>query len=239
VSGARGELEILPDPPALAERVAQWITDLTRVRNGDFAVALSGGSTPRLLYRALASNRFAKDFPWPRVQWFWGDERFVPLDDPNSNYHMAWTEMLSRVPVPVSRIHAIPTEGFSVEQSARAYETELKEFYGAERLDPKRQLFDLVLLGLGSDGHTASLFPGSSVLEERERWTAAVTDRTPERITLTYGALENSAHTAFLVSGAEKHAALHGLLKGDQRLPAARLHPGGELRFFVDAAAMS
>jgi 6-phosphogluconolactonase len=237
VSTTRKDLEVLRDPRALARRVAHWMADLARAKDGDFAVALSGGSTPRLLYEALASDRFASDFPWGRVHWFWGDERFVPPNDPSSNYYMAWTAMLSRVPVPTSHIHAIPTEGLSAEQSAIAYETELKNFYGSDRLDPERAFFDLVLLGLGTDGHTASLFPASWALEERERWTAAVADRTPERITLTYAALESSTHTAFLVTGAEKRAPLRGLLEGEQNLPAARLRPRGELCFFVDAAA--
>jgi 6-phosphogluconolactonase len=237
VSTLRGELEILRDPQTLGERVARWMTDLACAGNGDFAVALSGGSTPRLLYRALASDRFAGQFPWSRAHWFWGDERFVPPNDPMSNYHMTWTEMLSHAPIPDTHIHAIPTEGLSANQSAIAYEIELQAFYGAHRLDPERPLFHLVLLGLGVDGHTASLFPGSTALEERNRWTAAITDQRPERITLTYAALESSAHAAFLVSGAEKRIPLRGLLNGEQDFPAARLRPRGELRFFVDAAS--
>ena len=237
MSTTRGELEILPDPQALAERVAQWMTDLACTENGDFAVALSGGSTPRILYRTLASDRFATDFPWSRAHWFWGDERFVQPNDPMSNYQMTWTEMLSHAPVPDSHIHAIPTGSLSAKQSAIAYEMELQAFYGAHRLNPERPLFHLVLLGLGVDGHTASLFPGSPALMEHDRWTAAVADRKPERITLTYATLESSAHTAFLVTGAEKRVPLRGLLNGEQDLPAARLRPRGELRFFVDAAA--
>jgi 6-phosphogluconolactonase len=237
VSTPRGELEILRDPQTLGERVARWMTDLACAGHGNFAVALSGGSTPRLLYRALASDRFARDFPWSRVHWFWGDERCVPPSDLMSNYHMTWTEMLSHAPIPDSHIHPIPTEGLFAEQSALAYEAELRAFYGADRLGPERPLFHLVLLGLGVDGHTASLFPGSPALDERDRWTAAVADKTPERITLTYAALESSAYTAFLVSGAEKRAALRGLVNGEQGFPAARLRPQGELRIFVDAAA--
>jgi len=232
-----GRAVIEADADAAAHRAARWLAERIAAAPARFRLALSGGSTPRLLYRLLASDRVRID--WTRLELFWGDERFVPANDPLSNSHMAWTAMLSRVSVLASRVHAIPTEGLSVEQSASVYETELQKFYGGDRLDPERPLFDLVLLGLGIDGHTASLFPGSPALEEREHWTAPVTTQRPKRITLTCTALESSAHMAFLVTGAEKRAPLRGLLNGEQDLPAARLHPRGELRFFVDAAAAS
>lgn len=237
MNALNSQFEVLRDPATLALRVARWMTDLARAKKGEFAVALSGGSTPQALYQALASDGLARRFPWALVHWFWGDERLVPHQDPLSNYHMAWAAMLAHVPVPATNIHAIPTEGVSAEESARAYERALREFYGADRLDPARPLFDLVLLGLGVDGHTASLFPQSAALDDREHWAAAVQTHTPARITLTYPALESSAHTAFLVTGTEKRSILRGLLEGRQDLPAARLRPTGELRFFVDTAA--
>jgi 6-phosphogluconolactonase len=152
-----------------------------------------------------------------------------------SNYRMASDAMLSRAPG--ARIHRMSTEGMTVAEAARAYERDLKRYYGRERLEPGRPLFDLVLLGLGSDGHTASLFPGSPALEEREHWTAPIEDRDPARITLTYPALESSAHAAFLVTGPDKRAALRGLLNGEPGLPASHLHPEGMLHIFADAAA--
>jgi len=237
MNAVTGQFEVLRDPAALAIRVAQWMTGLARAKKGEFAVALSGGSTPRVVYQALAGNGLAKRFPWALVHWFWGDERFVPHEDPLSNYHMAWSAMLAHVPVPEANIHPVPTEGLGVEEAAGAYEATLKRFYGADRLDPERPLFDVVLLGLGVDGHTASLFPQSPVLEVADRWVAPVESQKPPRITLTYPALESSSHTAFLVTGTEKRSILRGLLQGDRKLPASRLQATGELRFFVDTAA--
>jgi 6-phosphogluconolactonase len=230
--------EILPDLEALAQRVAGWLLAAARVDEGAFAVALSGGATPRRLYEVLAEPPYRDAFPWARVHLFWGDERFVPHNEPLSNYRMVREALLSRVPIPDANIHAIPTEGLSPEEAAAVYERELKAFYGADRLDPARPLFDVVLLGLGPDGHTASLFPGSAVLSERDRWVAAVLDAKSEaRITLTYPALESSRRTAFLVAGSEKRAILARFRAGDEALPAARLRASGTLVVFADAAA--
>jgi 6-phosphogluconolactonase len=233
------KLEILADPEALARRVADWLLAAATAKDGVFAVALSGGSTPRRLYEHLAGLPYRDGFPWSRTHWFWGDERFVPHDDALSNYRMVREALLSRVPIPAINIHPIPTEGVSPEAAASAYERELKSFYGAERLDPARPLFDMMLLGLGPDGHTASLFPGTAVLAERDRWVAAVVGAKSEaRITLTYPALESSRHAAFLVAGKEKRAIFGRLRRGDDTLPAARLHPTGALRIFCDEAAV-
>lgn len=234
MSAPRAEIEILADPAALAERVADWMARIVRPKKERVAICLSGGSTPHLLYRTFATR---KRIPWRRVHWFWGDERFVPPGDPMSNFHMAETALLSRAPVPASNIHPVRTEGVTPAGSAALYEAELQSFYGAARLEPARPLFDVTLLGLGIDGHTASLFPGSPALEERTRWTAAVEGQTPRRVTLTYPALGSSAHVAFLVAGAEKRRVLRELWQGDSNLPAARLRPEGQLHFFVDAAA--
>jgi 6-phosphogluconolactonase len=199
---------------------------------------LSGGSTPRRLYQLLASPPRLEAFPWTHVHWFWGDERFVPPDDPASNYRMTREAMLSHAPVPADHIHPMPTVGLSPEAAAETYERTLKDFYGADTLDPGRPLFDLNLLGLGTNGHTASLFPGMPVLEERQRWVGTMHD--PEagtRLTLTYPVLESSRETVFLVAGAGKKAVLHKVLAGDQAQPAARLRPHGTLRFLADRAA--
>ena len=233
-------MEVLADPAALAERVADLLSVLATAKGGTFAVALSGGSTPRTLYQRLAEAPYRDTFPWSRVHWFWGDERFVPQDDTLSNYRMVREAMLSHVPVPAGNIHAVPTEGTTPEAAAVAYERDLQTFYGAERLDPARPLFDVVLLGLGEDGHTASLFPGTSVLEERKKWVAAVIGAKSEaRITMTYPVLDSTRHAAFLVAGKEKAAILARLRRGDDALPAAHIRPlGGGLHIFADAAAV-
>jgi 6-phosphogluconolactonase len=234
VSPAGAEIEVLADPPALADRVADWLVTLARRSRKRFSVALSGGSTPRLLYQELARRQ---DFPWRRAHWFWGDERFVPAGDPMSNYRMAFHTMLGPACVPPSRIHPFRTQDVTPAESAAEYEKDLLAYYGSAALKPGRPLFDVTLLGLGVDGHTASLFPGSRALDERGCLAVAVTGPNPRRLTLTYSALESSAHVAFLVTGVEKRKILRRLWQGDRELPAARLRPEGKLRFFVDAAA--
>jgi 6-phosphogluconolactonase len=230
-------VEVAKDPEALAQRAARWITDLAAVGHDRVAICLSGGSTPRRLYQLLAESPYRDALPWDRIHWFWGDERFVPWDLPDSNYGMVHAALLGVVPVPPGNIHGIPTTGTPADAAA-AYERVLKSYYGSERLDPTRPLFDIQILGLGPDGHTASLIPGTSVLEERHRWVAEVIGGRPEpRITLTYPALESSRHTAFLVAGADKRETLSRALAGDQALPAARIRPVGELIWFVDEAA--
>jgi len=232
------KLEILADPKALSRRVAEWMLDLATAKDGIFAVCLSGGSTPQTLYEYLAEPPYHDRFPWPRTHWFWGDERFVPHNDALSNYRMVHETLLSRAPIPAINTHPILTEGISPEAGASAYGGELKSFYGAEHLDPVRPLFDLNLLGLGLDGHTASLFPGNMVLAERDKWVAAVVGAKPEvRITLTYPPLESSRYVAFLVTGTEKRAIFDRLRRGDDSLPAARVRPTGTLWMFTDAAA--
>jgi 6-phosphogluconolactonase len=235
---SNAKLEILDDPQTLSRRVADWMLEVARAKDGVVAIALSGGSTPKILYERLAAPPYRDVFPWSRTHWFWGDERFVPHDDELSNYRMVQQAMLSRAPIPATNVHAVPTEGISPEAAAAAYERELKAFYGAEFLDPDRPLFDVTLLGLGPDGHTASLFPGTAVLMERERWVAAVVGAKSEaRITLTYPALESSRNAAFLVTGKEKREMFSRLRQGDDKLPAAHVHLAGALWLFADAAA--
>jgi 6-phosphogluconolactonase len=233
------KLEILADPEALSHRVADWLLEMVTAKGGIFAINLSGGSTPRRLYERLAAPPCRESFPWSRTHWFWGDERFVPRDDARSNYRMVREALLSRAPIPDVNIHPIPTEGLTPEAAALAYERQLKSFYGAERLDPARPLFDVTLLGLGEDGHTASLFPGTAVLAEQHNWVAAVVGAKSEtRITLTYPALDSSRNVTFLVEGRKKRAILKRLRGGDASLPAARLGPVGALRIFTDEAAI-
>jgi 6-phosphogluconolactonase len=230
-------VEVAKDPEALAHRAAGWITDLAAASRDRFAICLSGGSTPRRLYQLLAESPYRDALPWDRIHWFWGDERFVPWDHPDSNYGMVHEALLGRVPAPPGNIHGIPSNGTPADAAA-AYERVLKSYYGSESFDPARPLFDVEILGLGPDGHTASLIPGTSVLAERHRWVAEVIGGRPEpRITLTYPALESSRHAAFLVAGADKREALSRALAGDRALPASRLHPVGELIWLLDEAA--
>jgi len=237
MSKSIGRVEILPDPLALARRVAQWMTQSALATDSPFRVSLSGGSTPKTLYGLLASNEFRPRFPWSRVSWYWGDERFVPYDHPDSNYRMTREAMLSKAPVPSENIYPIPTDG-TPEDAAGRYERTLQKAYGAATLDPRRLLFDVTLLGLGSDGHTASLLPGDPVLDERKRWVAAVSHGRPEvRITLTYPVIESSRRVAFLVAGASKADIFGAVRAGNSHVPAARVRPLGELFWFVDQAA--
>jgi 6-phosphogluconolactonase len=229
--------EILPDPEALARRVAEWMTSAALAAKGPFRVSLSGGSTPKILYQLLTSNEFSGRFPWRRVVWYWGDERFVPYDHPDSNYRMVRESMLTKAPVPPENIYPIPTDG-SPEDAATRYERTLQEAYGGTILDAARPLFDVTLLGLGTDGHTASLLPGEPVLEERQRWVAAVSHGRPEtRITMTYPAIDSSRRVAFLVTGREKAAILRAIRAGGSETPASRVRPVGDLIWFVDQAA--
>jgi 6-phosphogluconolactonase len=227
------ETEVLNDPERLAQRAAEWLAAAAKASRDRFAVALSGGSTPKRMYQILAGM----DLPWQRTHWFWGDERFVAPDDALSNYRMAREALFAHAPVPAANIHPVPTQGLGPEAAAAAYEAELKRFYGADRLDPARPVFDITLLGLGPDGHTASLFPGTTVLGERHKWVAAVIGAKEEaRITFTYPLLESSRHIAFLVAGAEKRRMLGLLLGGDSEIPAGRLSKEHAL-VFADSAA--
>lgn len=237
MSAMRGHLETLPDPAALARHVAEWMTSLALAAEGAFRVSLSGGSTPKALFTLLGSDEFIGRFPWPHVSWYWGDERYVPYDHPESNYGMTRKAMLDKAPVPRANVHPVPTDG-SPEEAAARYERTLQAAYGAAVLDDARPLFDVTLLGLGADGHTASLLPGEPVLNERERWVAAVSHGRPEvRITMTYPVIESSRHVAFLVAGREKTAILRTIRAGNSDLPAARVRPVGNLLWFIDRAA--
>ncbi len=213
------------------------MTEAALAARGPFRVSLSGGSTPKVLYGLLASDAFRARFPWREVFWYWGDERFVPYDHPDSNYRMTRAAMLDHVPVPPDNVHPVPADG-TPDDAALRYERTLQAAYGAVVIDPARPLFDITLLGLGPDGHTASLLPGEPVLEERQRWVAAVSHGRPEtRITMTYPAIDSSRHVAFLVAGKEKAAMLGAVLAGGSEVPAARVRPVGELIWFVDRAA--
>ncbi|NBS35083.1 MAG: 6-phosphogluconolactonase [Methylocystaceae bacterium] len=233
-----GKIEVLDNPLSLAKWVAEWMTQAALASRWPFRVSLSGGSTPKALYSLLASPEFKDRFPWGRVLWFWGDERFVPQDHPDSNYKMTREAMLSIAPVPPENIFPIPVEG-DADAAAARYAEILQQVYGAPILDPARPLFDIVLLGLGPDGHTASLLPGQPVLKERTKWVACVPHGRDEvRITLTYPALESARRVAFLVAGKEKADIFREIQTGRSLVPAAQLRPVGDLFWFVDRAVV-
>lgn len=235
---AIGGCEIIcDDPHELSRHAAQWFADTANARSGTVRISLSGGSTPKELYSLLAHDPLRARIPWDRLEFFWGDERFVPHDDPASNYRMAVDSFLSSVPVAAERIHPMPVDG-TPEDAAIRYEATLQRIYGRDALDRTRPFFDIMLLGIGDDGHTASLIPGEPVLEERKRWVAAVpAGRAEPRITLTYPTIESSRSIAFLATGAAKSAAVKGARNGDAHFPAGRVKPHGEVIWFLDRAA--
>ena len=232
---------VRPDPAALAEAAADWIVHRLSTAPGRLSVSLSGGSTPRLLYDTLARAPWRDLMPWDRIHWFWGDERFVPPDDKASNTRMVRQAMLNHVPVPPGNIHPIPTTGLLPEDAATEYEAELRRFSGNDLATP---LFDLVLLGLGTNGHTASLFPGEPAVDERTAWAAPVSPPgEPTRITLTWPPLESCRAAAFLVAGRDKRDVVSRVRAGDPDLVASaykpQAKPPGELFWWLDAEAAS
>ncbi len=240
------EIQILENSEELSRRAAEEFVRLAEEAaqaEGRFAVALSGGSTPKSLYSLLASetDSFRARLPWDKIHFFWGDERHVSPDHPESNYRMVHEAMLSKAPVPPENVHRIEAEERDAGKAADGYEKELREFFrlGAGQL-PR---FDLVLLGLGPDGHTASLFPGTEVIHEQRRRVAAswVEKFSAYRITLTAPVLSNAACVIFLVSGAGKAETLRNVLQGEdrpERLPAQLIRPArGRLLWLVDREA--
>lgn len=236
----RREEIVCADIEDLARKAAEeWVRCAAGAieRSGRFSVALSGGNTPRALYTKLAGEAFRSRIAWNRMHFFWGDERAVPADHPDSNYRMAYEALLSRVPVPAANIHRIETER-GPEVAAAAYATILRDFFALPRgVFPH---FDLILLGLGEEGHTASLFPGSAALDERERLVIAVyvEKLKTDRITFTPPVLNSAAEVAFLVSGKSKTEVVKQALRDGADLPAARVAPAdGRLLWFLDKEA--
>jgi 6-phosphogluconolactonase len=228
------------DPAALAKAAADRIMARIEANPGRAAICLTGGSSPRQLYQLLASDAYRGRIPWDHVHWFIGDERFVPATDPLNNMAMARRIFLDAC-APADNIHRIPTDLADPDQSARQYESELKSYYGAGVLNPARPLFDLVLLGVGPDGHTASLFPEYPAIEETERWVVGVPQAHVEpfvpRVTLTLPALGSCREMLFEVAGAEKRAILTRVLEGEN-LPAGRACSLGQTLWLVDKAAL-
>jgi 6-phosphogluconolactonase len=228
---------VLADSAALARHAAEVLVDEAARVPGRFALSLSGGSTPKLLYELLATPEFRDRMPWERVHLFWGDERFVPHDHADSNYRMTREAMLDHLPIPPENIHAVPTDTTPADGAAR-YDRTLRVFYGRENLDASRPLFDVTLLGLGEDGHTASLFPGTPALDESLAWVTPVTTHVAQpRVTLTYPAIASSGTVLFLAAGAGKRAILQRVWQGDHALPSARVRAVGRTLWVVDRAA--
>ena len=231
---------VVADPAALALMAAERLLARIDANEGRVAICLTGGSSPKQLYQLLASETYAKRIPWHRVHWFIGDERFVPPSDPLNNMAMARGIFLDRL-APKDHIHPIPTDAAAPDESAASYERKLKSFYGADDLEPTRPLFDLVLMGVGPDGHTASLFPGYPALAETKRWVTGVPEAHVEpfvpRVTLTLPALASCREMLFEVAGAEKRAILDKLSR-DESLPANRARSIRETVLLVDKAAV-
>lgn len=242
---ARRTIEVLSDPAAVARRGAGLLAQRAReavAERGLFATALSGGSTPRAAYELLAQEPLKQAIPWERVHLYWGDERCVPPDSPQSNYLMAWEAFVSHVPVPPENVLRMHGED-DPEEAARAYELELRAIAARSGANIVGiPVLDVVLLGIGTNGHTASLFPHTRALHENDRMVVAV--EAPEvgwRITMTAPAINSARHVCFMVAGEEKAAVVARVLQGPpdfENLPAQLIAPRpGTLRWLLDEAA--
>lgn len=237
-------IEIFPDADALALRAADMLAMAAQegaAARGRFAVALSGGQTPKALYRMLARQQFSQKIPWRRVQLYWGDERCVPADDPASNYGTAGETFIKHVPIPPANVHRMPGEE-DPQKAADVYEAELRDLAAKERPPSGVPVFDLVLLGLGRDGHTASLFPRSEALTVEDRFCVATQDPDGSpRLTVTAPVINAARRVWFLVSGADKAGMVAEVLEGLRAplaVPAQGVAPvHGTLTWLLDEAA--
>jgi 6-phosphogluconolactonase len=239
-AGDHRKVITVADAEALAKAAAGRLLARIAENNGRIAICLTGGSSPKKLYELLATDAYRDKIPWDRTHWFIGDERFVPVSDPRNNMAMARAIFLDAL-APASHVHPIPTDVASPDESAARYEGELKSFYGADRLDRVRPLFDLVLMGIGPDGHTASLFPGYPAVQESARWVVGVPQAHVEpfvpRVSLTLPALASCREMLFEVSGSSKREILTRVL-GGENLPASSARSEGDTVFLVDQAAL-
>jgi 6-phosphogluconolactonase len=234
------ELHVFKNPDELSMAAAKWIADdvaATLKKQDRYTIALSGGSTPKALHKILAAAPYKEQIDWSRLHIFWGDERDVPFQDDRNNAKMAYDTLLDFVPVPAAQIHVMRTD-IAPEQSAAEYETILHTYF-----DKTPTSFDLVLLGMGDDGHTLSLFPGTAAVHEEKAWTIAYFLKAQDmyRITLTKTIVNRSAKIAFLTTGAAKAHALKEVQQGGYNpdlYPSQEIKPvSGELYWFVDEAA--
>lgn len=235
------KLHTVKTPDDLSHAVADWLVDYIRevlLHQSRFTLALSGGSTPQKLFELLATPSYRESIDWSRLHIFWGDERCVPFTDERNNAHMAYEALLNHVPIPAAQIHVWRTD-IAPEASAAEYDNLLHQYF-----DGRPTTFDLVLLGMGDDGHTLSLFPGTNVVFEENAWTAAyyLNTQAMYRLTLTAPVTNMAACVAFLVTGAGKATVLKEVLEGPYqpaRYPSQRIKPNnGNLIWFTDEAAV-
>jgi 6-phosphogluconolactonase len=239
------EVRILPDAAAIARRAAQKFVEVATAavnEKGSFSVALAGGSTPKALYAVMVNDPVLRaQVPWDKMQLFFGDERHVPPGDPDSNFRMATEAMIAKSPLKPEQVTRIKGEYADANQAAREYEQAIRSHF--QLLNEKFPRFDLVLLGMGSEGHTASLFPGTKALHEKERIAVSnwVGKLLSDRITLTASAINHAASVIFMVTGADKAPALTAVLERvyePDQLPAQLIQPAnGTLLWLVDTAA--
>jgi 6-phosphogluconolactonase len=235
------QLHVFKDAGELSSSVAKWIAETigdSLKKQDRFTIALSGGSTPQRLHKILAASPYNEQVDWSKLHVFWGDERAVPFEDSRNNAKMAYDTLLNFVPVPAAQIHVMRTD-IAPEQSAAEYEKILHQYFP---LNGPSYSFDLVLLGMGDDGHTLSLFPGTEVIHEEKAWAKAFFLKAQDmyRITLTKSIVNRSARVAFLTTGTSKAHALKEVLEGPYHpdlYPSQEIRPAGELHWFVDQAA--
>jgi 6-phosphogluconolactonase len=234
------KLIVEADAESLARAAAERVMARIAANPGRIAICLTGGSSPKRLYQLLGSEAWREKIPWERVHWFIGDERFVPESDPLNNMAVARATFLDHN-APSGHVHPIPTTVDNPDQGAEAYARELQSFYGAKSLDAARPLFDMVLMGAGPDGHTASLFPGYPAIEETGRWVVGVPKANVApfvpRVSLTLPALASCREMLFEIAGHDKKPILTRLLNGET-LPAVRARSNGETVWLVDQAAL-
>jgi 6-phosphogluconolactonase len=237
----KGKLDVFLSKEDLAKGAAEWIISMIAIsisQHGNAAVALSGGTTPRSVYALMARDEFRNRLQWERVHLFWGDERCVPPYSSESNYRMIRDSLLTHLAIPKENIHRIPAE-LEPAAAARQYEQEIKQLFSLK--DGEWPEFDLVLLGLGEDGHTASLFPGTPALEEKSRVVTEVfvEKLQAHRVTMTLPVINNASNVLFLVSGKDKAPILSEILEGDKGIsPADRVNPkSGNLYWLADRDA--
>lgn len=236
-------IEVFKDADHLCRGLAEWITGLieeTLTRQESFSLVLSGGNTPKKLHVLLASSPYKERIDWKKINIFWGDERAVPFEDERNNARMAFDTLLNKVSVPTDQVHIMDTS-LSPEDAAAQYQEVLYEYFGTDKL-PDRT-FDLVLLGMGDDGHTLSLFPGTPVIHEEKLWATSfyLKAQDMQRITLTKTIVNHADHIVFMISGKDKAHAIHEVLEGEKNpdlYPSQVISPAqGELHYFIDEAA--
>ena len=242
------EIIIVADAGSVAHEAARRFTDLAREAidsRGRFSVALSGGSTPGALFTLLAEAPYRERIPWAEVHLFWGDERWVPADDPESNFSLARETILNEVDLPRENIHPVPTDSETAEEGAVRYEQALRTFFASPGDTGDFSTFDLVHLGVGEDGHTASLFPDDPALLEAERWVLPVTTppwRPPrERVTFTLPLINSARTVLFTASGSAKREVVRSIVLdqtgGEKRYPAGMVKATEDLVWYVDEEA--